>query len=385
VEDTGAAPGLVDQKHLLLQGPGDDGSDASPVSHGTFVYSEIAAPKEGDQNRLFGLIPKSQVYVTKAVLGDGTQHFMMDHLVNGWVAFSALMDRDPSAPATSVVNISAFGEPTADLTHIPSVPANDSKLLLVAAAGNNPNGGTEDAPRLNVFPRLSSGSQNPLLIVGALGTDNKRASYSNWNNLYVQLFAPGDCVCGAPGHISGTSQAVPFVTTAAAILASARPDWKPLRVMWRLISTADHPDVLNGKAFAGTVNLARALDNSIIAEEIVPGGVPKIHRAKSIVYDADWKSAFSQSNINVPDKEVLRLYAPRSSPGAAGNLTCFAVLQNLLVGTPPPICVNSKSKVTLGEDGGFSELTADLISDIILPLRSPGGGTSNLPDITLGP
>ena len=119
---------------------------------------------------------------------------------------------------------------------------------------------------LEAFPRLGNGS-TPLLIVGAIGTDGKSTNYSNWNPDYVHLFAQGDCVCGSPGQINGTSQAVPFVTSAAAILASSNPAWNPRYTMWRLLATADHPGVLAGKAFAGIVNLSRALDPMILVEE----------------------------------------------------------------------------------------------------------------------
>jgi hypothetical protein len=39
---------------------------------------------------------------------------------------------------------------------------------------------------------------------------------------------------------------------------------------------------MQGKGFAGTVNLILALDNSIIVDENVPGAAPKIHRATTL-------------------------------------------------------------------------------------------------------
>jgi hypothetical protein len=375
VEDTGIAPGLVDSRHLLLQQLGDDGKDLSPQSHGTFVYSQIAAPSNTAEINLFGLIPKSNVYVTKAVQDVGaSQYFMMSEIINGWKLFSAQMNNDPSAAATRIVNISAFGEPVFDPDHPPSIP-NDGHLLLVAAAGNDKK---EDEPALQAFPRLSNGT-TPLLIAGALGTDGKPAPYTNWNSTYVHLFAPGDCVCGAPGQINGTSQAAPFVSTAAAVLASARPNWNPRFIMWRLISTADHPIALRGKAFGGSLNLRRALDPSILVEEATTeGNGPKVHHASSIIYDANWKGAFARVGINKLDKETLRLYEPSSANGQ----TCFISLQNLYF-ILTPLCVDSRSKIQLIDGGASVELTAGQIADIILPMPKPGDDGATLPDVSV--
>src|SRR5665213_4076725 len=142
---------------------------------------------------------------------------------------------------TRVINLSVFGGQVLSLDNsTPMSPPIPSGMLIVAAAGNN---GTEDLPKLQAFARYSNGNV-PIIIVGALGTDGKPASYSNFDSEYVQLFAPGDCVCGGPGQIDGTSQATPFVTVAAAAVAASHPDWSPMWVMWRLLSTADHPDFL---------------------------------------------------------------------------------------------------------------------------------------------
>lgn len=375
IEDTGIGAGQIDPNHLIPERFGDDGLDNSLVKHGTFVYSEIAAPTGVGAAVEFGVIPKNNVYVAKAVeeVG-GTQYFSMSDIMNGWKVFSARMNSDSAAAKTWVVNVSAFGEPIPDPDHPPVIP-NDGHLLIIAAAGNDDK---EYEPALYAFPRLSNGS-TPLIIAGALGTDGSPATYSNWNATYVHLFAPGDCVCGAPGQINGTSQATPFVSTAAAVLASARSDWNPLYVMWRLISTADHPPGLTGiKAFAGTVNLGRALDSSIIVEEKIAGGPPKVHHATSITYDTNWKTAFRAAGINVLNKETLRLYSP--TPGVNPNETCFTSLE-ILYFTLTPVCVSSGSKVELTENGSSVELTAAQISDVILPM--PGYSDALLPDITV--
>jgi hypothetical protein len=93
--------------------------------------------------------------------------------------------------------------------------------------------------------------------------------------------------------------------------------------MWRLISTADHPDALRGKAFGGILNLKRALDTGIILEEKLSTTSTRTHHADSLVYHANWKAAFHKLAINVVDEEALRLYSPTS--GADANQICFTV------------------------------------------------------------
>lgn len=374
VEDTGISPGYIDAKHLLKRDDKDDGADQSQVSHGTFVYSQIAA---GPSEKLYGAIPQDNVYVAKTVREvDGTLYFDMADIVKGWTAFSERMLADNGAAKTWVVNISAYGEPVPDLNHPPAIP-NDGHMLIVAAAGNDHQ---ENGPALKAFPRLSNGAST-LLVAGALGTDQKPTSYSNWNPVYVQLFAQGDCTCGSPEEINGTSQAAPFVSTAAAVIAAAHPDWNPLYVMWRLLSTADHPDFLTGKAFAGTINLKRALEDKILVTEQRNGASPSIHRATAIHYDNSWKTAFVSRGINRLDKETLRLYSPM--PGTVPNQVCFTALQKLYYDSQL-LCIDSGAQITLTEAGASVTLKASQILDVSIPLPDPNDDGSNLPDMELG-
>jgi len=149
--------------------------------------------------------------------------------------------------------------------------------------------------------------------------------------------------------------------------------------MWRLISTADHPIALRGKAFGGSLNLRRALDPSILVEEATTeGNGPKVHHASSIIYDANWKGAFARVGINKLDKETLRLYEPSSANGQ----TCFISLQNLYF-ILTPLCVDSRSKIQLIDGGASVELTAGQIADIILPMPKPGDDGATLPDVSV--
>jgi hypothetical protein len=284
----------------------------------------------------------------------------MTDILSGWRQFADRMNSDKGAAKTWVVNLSAFGEPVLDYEHPPAI-VKSSNLLVVAAAGND-NSQTE--PLLEAFPRLSNGG-TALLIVGALGTDGQKTSYSNYNDSNVQLLARGDCVCGSPGQINGTSQATPIVSSAAAILASARPDWNSLYVMWRLVSTADQSPGFQAYAFGGMVNLAQALEKNILIRELVggTGTVSRLHRATSVVFDQAWTSALRAQNLDIPNRELLRLYRQTGQPGQL----CFTAIE-ILQFTRRSVCVDADSAIEYFENAVASSLKASEISDLILPM-----------------
>ena len=361
VEDTGIAPGIVDPSHVLQQFSGGDGADTSPDSHGTFVYSEIAAPDSTATGTIErGIVPKASVFVTRVVQQTPAgQLFSMSDMLKGWQTLDAYRIAHPGGATTWVINISAASGPDPTGATPPTI-LESQNLLIVAAAGNH-NSSTE--PALYAFGRFSSGGI-PLLIVGAQDVDGNRATYSNYNSTNVHLFAPGNCVCGSPGQLNGTSQATPIVTAAAAVIASQRPDWNALYVMWRLISTADQSPGLQNGVFAGTVNLAQALERRIVVKQR-SNAAEVLHRASSATFDPVWAASIHSAGMDMPGLELLRLYGPRQM----GGQTCFTAVQliQLQHGT---LCVPSESAFTIMEYGSPMQLHASEVSDIVLPMPS---------------
>ncbi len=381
VEDSGITKGIALPQNVLQQDSGGDGSDLDSFSHGTFVYSQISAPASVAEARiLHGVLPKSNVYALRVVQKDtqtGDLDFSMTDIGKGWRAFEAKMLSDRQSPQTIVVNLSEAGADTNEPYAEPDV-WDRAHLLIVAAAGNH-HSFTE--PRLAPFGLYSSGG-TPLLIVGSLAADGQQANYSNFDSTHVQLFAQGDCVCGAPGSLSGTSQATPIVATAAAILASNNPTWFPLDVMWRLISTADRsPGLKSNGVFGGVVNLPQALDRYIlIAEGSSPSQVT-LHRAASVTFSDDWGEAITQLNLNDTNAELLRVYNPTAR--ADGKICLDTVQKGSLTHTQ--VCTDPASTLSYSQEGAAGgSIRVSQVQDLMLPVDAGRDEGTEWPSVAIG-
>jgi hypothetical protein len=164
-----------------------------------------------------------------------------------------------------VASISIGGEVNdADQAHLGLEQT--SKILYVVAAGNA-EGSNRRIGANYVYPKFNGALSN-LLVVGALNSKGRLATYSRVSNTNVDLFAQGSCVCGARGksegdnelQLYGTSQAAPLAATAATILADGYPTWSAQQIKWRLISTTDFQDDLYQSGIGGRLNLGAALD-----------------------------------------------------------------------------------------------------------------------------
>ncbi|NJL24342.1 MAG: S8 family serine peptidase [Calothrix sp. SM1_5_4] len=132
----------------------------------------------------------------------------------------------------------------------------EKNVFFVSAAGND----STNVERYKEYPAsFDLGAQ---FTVGATGTHDYMAEYSNYGVHAVHLFAPGtDIVSTIPGGfaaLSGTSMATPFVSAAIALLLSAEPQATPAQVRQALYNTAfRRPDYLNESQ--GRLNLRGTL------------------------------------------------------------------------------------------------------------------------------
>lgn len=150
----------------------------------------------------------------------------------------------------------------------------NNKVLIVSAAGNDflSSGLSLDQMTMGsrILPAMLSKPDEPLFMtVGALddsGTGTA-ADFSQRGLSYVDLFAPGTCIrsfgAGEPFEkdtaYSGTSQAAPLVSFAAALLYRLGVPLERLKE--RLIDTVDASDALiDISVSGGSLNLPKALD-----------------------------------------------------------------------------------------------------------------------------
>jgi hypothetical protein len=141
--------------------------------------------------------------------------------------------------------------------------------LFVVAAGNDPLGGLNlDSAAIQIYPAQYSRDIPNLITVAAHGADGKLAPFSHWGEKTVDLAAPGVDVeslkpqglqTGITQKLSGTSQATPLVSLAAALLCAAGVR-DPADIRQRLITSAEYDPYLKGKVrSAGRLNIAKAL------------------------------------------------------------------------------------------------------------------------------
>jgi subtilisin family serine protease len=182
----------------------------SGSAHGTLVASVLV-----------GLLPNARIVAVDAFEQDPAGRQRTDAMTLA-AAIETLRER-----GVRVINLSLEGPKNSVLGREIS-EASKAGIVLVAAAGN---GGAKAEP---TYPA----AYDEVLSVTAVDADlnlYRRASTGS----FVDIAAPGVDVVGGPGvSLSGTSFAVPFVTGAAALLASAEPDWTPARIEADLKSKA---------------------------------------------------------------------------------------------------------------------------------------------------
>ena len=142
----------------------------------------------------------------------------------------------------------------------------DEKNLFIVAAGNTIAGA--DVRKKKVYPAaLGGSSSHNIITVGALDGDGRRAAFSNWSTTAVDIAAPGceiaSWLSNSPEttKLSGTSQAAPLVTFAAALLRSLDANSTPFEIKSRLIASGDLVPVADRYAtvFGVALNIPKAL------------------------------------------------------------------------------------------------------------------------------
>ena len=134
--------------------------------------------------------------------------------------------------------------------------ANDSGLVLLAAAGND-NSSQIQYPAGYDF----------VIAVAATAEGDIKADFSSYGT-WVTVSAPGDAIFSTIvdgyGNMSGTSMSTPVTAGVAALVKALMPEWSSMEVGNWLAETADDIDPLNpgyaGMLGGGRVNARKAVD-----------------------------------------------------------------------------------------------------------------------------
>lgn len=276
--DTGILPGHPDLAGRLLPGydfvsnpesadDGDTRRDADPTDtgtidssrlHGTHVAGIIGAAT-GNRIGIAGIDQRCRLLPVRVLgvrNGDGLDSDISDAI--RWSAGIPIGNLPPPVRPADVLNLS-FGGPVVSFTLQRAVQQAIARgSLVVVAAGN----GGDDART------YSPGGLDDVISVGAVGRDGKRAPYSNFGPR-VDLLAPGgsadlmgdedagftvegilstyrdDGLREDPkddysyGVLSGTSQAAPHVSAAAAMARALAPNLRQPGLATLLAATAN--------------------------------------------------------------------------------------------------------------------------------------------------
>lgn len=203
VLDTGVAP-HEDLPRLLPGRSFTGGTNPDPNGHGTHVAGIIAAAM-GNGLGIAGLAPAVRILPVQVLDADGSG----DHAdIASGIVWATDNDAD-------VINLSLGGEESSDVLSAAVQYAISKGVIVVAAAGNSGSG--SNAP---MYPA----AYDPVLAVSAAGPDGTAAMFSN-SGPYVDIAAPGFAILSTVpdgyDYLSGTSQAAPFVSAAAALLLGA--------------------------------------------------------------------------------------------------------------------------------------------------------------------
>ena len=174
-----------------------------------------------------------------------------------------------------------------------------NRTLIVVGAGNagieagepalfdDPTGRNTFKKGYYFYPTSFTGMNN-LIVVGAMASDDTAAVFTNWGEK-VDIAAPGVDILSTYSPIalpernpamyynslSGTSQAVPHVTGAAALLMSAYPDATPAQIKSALLDGANRDKNPIVYPFAGYVKreVARQAETISLIDSLIEAGI----------------------------------------------------------------------------------------------------------------
>jgi thermitase len=214
--------------------------------HGTHVAGTIAAAKDNSVG-IAGVAPGSRLMALRAIAQDGT----------GRDSDIADAFRYAGDHGVRIVNASLSG-PGASRTVDAAIHAYPNTLFVVAAGNSH-----RDTDTTQVWP-CDSPEPN-VVCVGASTNKDQIASFSNYGDHTVDVFAPGDLILSSIppavvpeidpedkyAYFSGTSQAAPHVAATAALVLQADPALTADHLKELLLDSADPVAAYSGYSVSG--------------------------------------------------------------------------------------------------------------------------------------
>jgi Subtilase family len=271
-------------------------------SHGTHVTGLVTGRQLATWLPVFdeaGLSNNVEVFSLKVAGGDGTFDFT--------AAQNAI--ETGIASGIHIFNLSLFGPFSQMLQQDLSRLERINSTLFIVASGNDGQD-LDTTPSIQRSFRAADGKGlSNVIFVAALADTGQLADFSNYGKTLVQIAAPGVEISSTIhssgfGTLSGTSQAAPFVTLAAAILKAEKTDMVPIGIKNRILNTCDWDDSLKDKVASGCkLNLLKAVISGSDLVELKSGG--RILRG-----DIDRQQFFSSGPA---DLSLVRVWIPSPS------------------------------------------------------------------------
>jgi subtilisin family serine protease len=222
-------------------------SNATPSSHGTHVSGIIAA--DHTTGSIEGVAPKASLIPAQFIANSGS----------GSLGDAIKALQYASSRGAKIINASWGGAPCDGALYEAFKQLNNKGILVVVAAGNE---GT-DIDDYPTFPAaFNVGTQ---ITVAAGNSSDIMTAWSNSGLNLVHIGAPGEGILStvpnnSTAYMDGTSMAAPFVSGAAALIWSARPQATAQQVKAALLQSVD---VVPGHEYRvstrGRLNVAKAL------------------------------------------------------------------------------------------------------------------------------
>ena len=270
---------------------GNNHYEGPDAQHGTHVAGIIAGLPQGTEVQ-YGVGYKTAKIMTVRAVPDGDER---DKDIANAVRYAV----DNGA---KILNMS-FGKPVSpgkEVVWDAFKYAESKGVLLVKAAGNENENIAENVYYPTNFKNVEDAKPfiNNMIVVGASTNDNDflRASFSNYNQKMVNVFAPGDKIYstvpdGKYEYLQGTSMASPVVAGAASVLLAYMPNLTPAQMIEALVKTSNKSSV-NAMINSNTNNRF-----DLISEA---GGVIDLKKAAEYAYTHFYKP----SAITIPSKST---------------------------------------------------------------------------------